>query len=434
LSLRNTELLEQTSQIEPIDYRVPMNSPNVINIPTGDNPQPFYCCDMFFNNYFEYQNHTQQIHGHGNYTMEGATINNPYSQECGNESVFNSAIDINGFSPQSSYHSPFDRNYTSSGYGSNHTGSTVLDHFHITPASSAVPSRTGSPVSVYSPNINAEQRLLPFPGYVYSGLNQANPLGVRYPVQHMMAHSAATAQPSALDYPQEPDISNTHSFNQEIDDFFSDLDPVQQNDSFGMYPLDSSHQRPLSECSSLNDVFNKSPMLTSHSPDLGSSSSRNSTSRNKTSKKTRNLQRPVDLKSEEINSVQKHEGKVYKCTIGNCGKLYKTPNGLKYHRVYHHGVLPNSAPSSPKASEPIEFDFPETVRPSYVHPMFRRYKCLIGDCDKKYKNMSGLRYHIANGHPEVSESVQKEYLRSSKERGDNGEFAEFPEVPSHEIE
>jgi hypothetical protein len=398
-----------------------MNSPNVLDVPNRDNPQPFYCCDIFFNNYFEYQNHTQEVHAQSHYTMEGSTLNNQYQPD-----FEYTTADLTGFSPQSSYHSSFDRTYASSGYGSNHTGPTVMDQFHITPASSAVPSRTGSPVSGYSVSVLPEQNYntSPFMGLLYPTMNQGNShLGVRYPLQSLIPPI------NAIQFRNEPELSNTQSFQQEFDDYFCDTDPVQKNDSFGIYPIDNSHQRPLSESGSAKDTFIKSPMMPAHAPDLGSSSNRG----NKITKKTKSIQR-MDLKSEEVTSLQSFDGKPHKCTIDNCGKLYKTQNGLKYHRVYHHGALPSSAPSSPKASEPIEFDFPDNVRPSYVHPMFRRYKCLVGVCDKKYKNMSGLRYHIANAHPEISEDIQKQYLNSSKERGNNGEFAEFPESLAPEVE
>ncbi|KAJ3312786.1 Transcriptional regulator of ribosomal biogenesis proteins [Boothiomyces sp. JEL0838] len=115
--------------------------------------------------------------------------------------------------------------------------------------------------------------------------------------------------------------------------------------------------------------------------------------------------------------------KPYKCTgYPDCNKSYKNSNGLKYHLIHVHGDNPGG--STPE----LDLDGSQPNSPaSFVHPQFRRYQCPFKGCDKKYKNLSGLRYHFTHTHSHLSEDEIKNLLREVKERGDAGEGAVFPQ-------
>ncbi|KAJ3274808.1 Multiple epidermal growth factor-like domains protein 8 [Terramyces sp. JEL0728] len=122
--------------------------------------------------------------------------------------------------------------------------------------------------------------------------------------------------------------------------------------------------------------------------------------------------------------------KPYKCTgYPDCNKSYKNSNGLKYHLIHVHGDNPGA--STPEFGE---FDASQPNSPaSFVHPQYRRYQCPFKECDKKYKNLSGLRYHFTHTHSHLTEEEIKNLLREVKERGDAGEGAVIPQNASQSI-
>ena len=65
--------------------------------------------------------------------------------------------------------------------------------------------------------------------------------------------------------------------------------------------------------------------------------------------------------------------KPFRCPKENCNKAYKQVNGLKYHIA--HGIC--SSKVSPE-EEQVEL---------------RPFACGIGQCPKRFKNKNGLRYH-----------------------------------------
>lgn len=141
------------------------------------------------------------------------------------------------------------------------------------------------------------------------------------------------------------------------------------------------------------------------------------------------------------------EHRPYKCPAPGCDKAYKQMNGLKYHRLHGHCnqnlrnvnngfVMPGSesaqaspvstpqnkdseshAPAAPDSKAPTEqapdlaaFGIHSTNAPSNGADTQRdgpltpskmvaasqpekTYVCQVGNCDKRYKNLNGLRYH-----------------------------------------
>ncbi|KAI0739649.1 hypothetical protein C8Q80DRAFT_1111468 [Daedaleopsis nitida] len=106
--------------------------------------------------------------------------------------------------------------------------------------------------------------------------------------------------------------------------------------------------------------------------------------------------------------------KPFKCPKPNCNKSYKQANGLKYHMT--HGSC-NFAPPKDlehlqellaskrheKAKAAGEFGASEgdvTLSDAELREVekeaerrLRPYACGVGDCQRRYKNMNGLRYH-----------------------------------------
>ncbi|EMD35942.1 hypothetical protein CERSUDRAFT_115890 [Gelatoporia subvermispora B] len=96
--------------------------------------------------------------------------------------------------------------------------------------------------------------------------------------------------------------------------------------------------------------------------------------------------------------------KPFKCPKPNCNKSYKQANGLKYHMT--HGSC-NFAP--PKDLEQLQQilaskrngkDVDEPISDAELREVekeaerrLRPYACGVGDCQRRYKNMNGLRYH-----------------------------------------
>lgn len=93
--------------------------------------------------------------------------------------------------------------------------------------------------------------------------------------------------------------------------------------------------------------------------------------------------------------------KPFKCPKPNCNKSYKQANGLKYH--LSHGSC-NFAPAKDVEQiqalldrkqhdgEPMtDAEMREVEKEA--ERRLRPYACGVGDCQRRYKNMNGLRYH-----------------------------------------
>lgn len=132
------------------------------------------------------------------------------------------------------------------------------------------------------------------------------------------------------------------------------------------------------------------------------------------------------------------EHRPYKCPAPGCDKAYKQMNGLKYHRLHGHcnqnlrnvnGVSagassdPSQAANKPATPEKVASSAGDTKpeasflgsafplfnsddaanksqkgldtpsKPNNNVPPEKMYVCQVGNCDKRYKNLNGLRYH-----------------------------------------
>ncbi|KAI9298990.1 hypothetical protein K502DRAFT_322590 [Neoconidiobolus thromboides FSU 785] len=80
------------------------------------------------------------------------------------------------------------------------------------------------------------------------------------------------------------------------------------------------------------------------------------------------------------------DGKVYKCPTEGCTKIYKNPNGLKYHI--------NRGRCSTKSNQDSE----------------KPYKCQVKGCFHSYKNSNGLKYHMQHSHQELIPNVSSNHM------------------------
>ncbi|KAJ3011857.1 Transcriptional regulator of ribosomal biogenesis proteins [Thoreauomyces humboldtii] len=128
--------------------------------------------------------------------------------------------------------------------------------------------------------------------------------------------------------------------------------------------------------------------------------------------------------------------KPHPCTIPGCLKSYKNPNGLKYHLEHGHPELlppPSTAFHDPSADPTSSSASSSTLLPA--HPTHTNSNDSSGDhkpficnhsldCDKPYKNLNGLKYHLIHAH-DVSEQACKSLLKRAKATArDNGWIAD----------
>ncbi|KAN0118840.1 hypothetical protein V8E52_004612 [Russula decolorans] len=100
--------------------------------------------------------------------------------------------------------------------------------------------------------------------------------------------------------------------------------------------------------------------------------------------------------------------KPFRCPKANCNKSYKQANGLKYHMT--HGSCNFAPPKDLEALQALlaekgvvvngndrsgvqitEGELREVEREA--ERRLRPFACGVGDCQRRYKNMNGLRYH-----------------------------------------
>ncbi|KAI0085220.1 hypothetical protein BDY19DRAFT_996937 [Irpex rosettiformis] len=152
--------------------------------------------------------------------------------------------------------------------------------------------------------------------------------------------------------------------------------------------------RVASPVSGATNVHPIQPALSGSSQQASSSGASSSQNAAQTARASTTLSRPA---SSLLLS------KPFKCPKPNCNKSYKQANGLKYHMT--HGSC-NFAP--PKDLEQLQAllasrqkeDGGEPLSESELREVekeaerrLRPYACGVGDCQRRYKNMNGLRYH-----------------------------------------
>lgn len=100
--------------------------------------------------------------------------------------------------------------------------------------------------------------------------------------------------------------------------------------------------------------------------------------------------------------------KPYKCPVPGCDKAYKNQNGLKYHKLHGHCTASMVLQDT---TVPLAFSGDGIPMGSKGNPVVENkpYKCEL--CNKRYKNLNGLKYHKAHSHRQISMAqVQREVL------------------------
>ncbi|EJD55064.1 hypothetical protein AURDEDRAFT_109532 [Auricularia subglabra TFB-10046 SS5] len=86
--------------------------------------------------------------------------------------------------------------------------------------------------------------------------------------------------------------------------------------------------------------------------------------------------------------------KIFRCALPGCGKAWKNINGIQYHLQVSRAHF-RSAVNRAKCNTSGDPTAPaEHGRPKKVH------RCPHDGCPNQYKQLSGLKYHLAHGHPE----------------------------------
>ncbi|GBE78420.1 hypothetical protein SCP_0113080 [Sparassis crispa] len=106
------------------------------------------------------------------------------------------------------------------------------------------------------------------------------------------------------------------------------------------------------------------------------------------------------LEHNRAKHPQDHFGsKPFKCGLAGCGKSWKNINGLQYHlqisKTHFQQALAASVPI-PAESTNSTTD-PSQAESSRVKA--KTFPCTYPGCRNEYKQLSGLRYHLAHGHP-----------------------------------
>ncbi|KAI9572691.1 hypothetical protein HD554DRAFT_2014921 [Boletus coccyginus] len=93
----------------------------------------------------------------------------------------------------------------------------------------------------------------------------------------------------------------------------------------------------------------------------------------------------------------------YRCGLEGCGKSWKSINGLQYHLQISKAHFQHAITSSYVSSYISGLAIPESVEASVSSEgedkTKKLYKCPHENCPNRYKQLSGLRYHLAHGHP-----------------------------------
>lgn len=172
------------------------------------------------------------------------------------------------------------------------------------------------------------------------------------------------------------------------------------NSSAATSPTDTpDSSRVASPVSGVPNTYPIQPALApAGSPSQGSSSAAStSQSASQTARASTTLSRPA---SSLLLS------KPFKCPKLNCNKSYKQANGLKYHMTHGscnfappkdlehlQALLASKRSQKSEEGEPLsESDMREVEREA--ERRLRPYACGVGDCQRRYKNMNGLREYL----------------------------------------
>ncbi|KAI9208791.1 uncharacterized protein BJ171DRAFT_168282 [Polychytrium aggregatum] len=130
----------------------------------------------------------------------------------------------------------------------------------------------------------------------------------------------------------------------------------------------------------------------------------------------------VDLPPSPTPSANPHEGqapvppmplnppRLYKCPNAACTKTYRNTNGLRYHT--NHGTCEYDTTSVQSQDTSLV----SSASPSSTIKITQRpYWCRVEGCQKRFRNLNGLRYHASAAHAHLDFETQvKGHCKSAK--------------------
>ncbi|KAK4944863.1 Transcriptional regulator of ribosomal biogenesis proteins [Elasticomyces elasticus] len=110
----------------------------------------------------------------------------------------------------------------------------------------------------------------------------------------------------------------------------------------------------------------------------------------------RERQAQAGLPDTTTNIAPHEEPKPFRCPVIGCEKAYKNQNGLKYHKAHGHNnqrLHENGDGTFSIVDPDTQAPYPGTQGMEKEKP----YKCDV--CQKRYKNLNGLKYHKTHSPP-----------------------------------
>ncbi|KAJ4520504.1 Transcriptional regulator of ribosomal biogenesis proteins [Exophiala dermatitidis] len=110
----------------------------------------------------------------------------------------------------------------------------------------------------------------------------------------------------------------------------------------------------------------------------------------------RERQAAAGLPDTTTNILPHEEPKPFRCPVIGCEKAYKNQNGLKYHKSHGHNnqrLQENGDGTFSIVDPDTQAPYPGTLGMEKEKP----YKCEV--CQKRYKNLNGLKYHKTHSPP-----------------------------------
>ncbi|KIX07918.1 uncharacterized protein Z518_02572 [Rhinocladiella mackenziei CBS 650.93] len=110
----------------------------------------------------------------------------------------------------------------------------------------------------------------------------------------------------------------------------------------------------------------------------------------------RERQAAAGLPDTTTNILPHEEPKPFRCPVIGCEKAYKNQNGLKYHKSHGHNnqrLHENGDGTFSIVDPDTQAPYPGTMGMEKEKP----YKCDV--CQKRYKNLNGLKYHKSHSPP-----------------------------------
>ncbi|KAH7883869.1 hypothetical protein F5I97DRAFT_1813546 [Phlebopus sp. FC_14] len=93
----------------------------------------------------------------------------------------------------------------------------------------------------------------------------------------------------------------------------------------------------------------------------------------------------------------------YRCGLEGCGKSWKSINGLQYHLQISKAHFQHAITSTYVTGYISDLSVPASIEASMANgenvKTKKQYLCPHQNCPNRYKQLSGLRYHLAHGHP-----------------------------------